>query len=215
MSAREEVVAAAKSFSSAGLTVATWGNISLRVGGSVYITPSGMDYATLLPEDITEVSLSDGRVLSGERRPSTETALHLAVYAARPEVRAIVHTHAAESTAFAVTGRTVPLITDEAAQVLRGAVRTAEYALPGTRELAENCVAALGADSMACLLRSHGAVCLGERLKAALVCARVLEQTCEIYRLAQSLGGPAKPFPKERVETMKRFLQNSYGQKQS
>lgn len=215
MSAREEVVAAAKSFSSAGLTVATWGNISLRVGDSVYITPSGMDYATLLPEDITEVSLSDGRVLSGERRPSTETALHLAVYAARPEVRAIVHTHAAESTAFAVTGRTVPVITDEAAQVLRGAVRTAEYALPGTRELAENCVAALGADSMACLLRSHGAVCLGERLKAALVCARVLEQTCEIYRLAQSLGGPAKPFPKERVETMKRFLQNSYGQKQS
>ena len=55
MSAREEVVAAAKSFSSAGLTVATWGNISLRVGDSVYITPSGMDYATLLPEDITEV----------------------------------------------------------------------------------------------------------------------------------------------------------------
>ena len=215
MSAREEVVAAAKSFSSAGLTVATWGNISLRVGDSVYITPSGMDYASLLPEDITEVSAADGRVLSGARRPSTETALHLAVYAARPEVRAIVHTHAAESTAFAVTGRTVPVITDEAAQVLRGAVRTAEYALPGTRELAENCVAALGADSMACLLRSHGAVCLGERLKAALVCARVLEQTCEIYRLAQSLGGPAKPFPKERVETMKRFLQNSYGQKQS
>ena len=215
MSAREEVVAAAKSFSSAGLTVATWGNISLRVGDSVYITPSGMDYATLLPEDITEVSAADGRVLSGARRPSTETALHLAVYAARPEVRAIVHTHAAESTAFAVTGRTVPVITDEAAQVLRGAVRTAEYALPGTRELAERCVEALGAEAMACLLRSHGAVCLGESLKAALVCARVLEQTCETYRLAQSLGGPAKPFPKERVETMKLFLQNSYGQKQS
>lgn len=215
MSAREEVVAAAKSFSSAGLTVATWGNISLRVGDSVYITPSGMDYATLLPEDITEVSLSGGRVLSGERRPSTETALHLAVYAARDDVNAIVHTHAAESTAFAVTGRTVPVITDEAAQVLRGAVRTAEYALPGTRELAERCVEALGAEAMACLLRSHGAVCLGESLKAALVCARVLEQTCEIYRLAQSLGGPAKPFPRERVETMKLFLQNSYGQKQS
>ena len=215
MSAREEVVAAAKSFSSAGLTVATWGNISLRVGDSVYITPSGMDYATLLPEDITEVLLSGGRVLSGERRPSTETALHLAVYAARDDVNAIVHTHAAESTAFAVTGRTVPVITDEAAQVLRGAVRTAEYALPGTRELAERCVEALGAEAMACLLRSHGAVCLGESLKAALVCARVLEQTCEIYRLAQSLGGPAKPFPKERVESMKRFLQNSYGQKQS
>ena len=215
MSAREEVVAAAKSFSSAGLTVATWGNISLRVGDSVYITPSGMDYASLLPEDITEVSLSGGSVLSGERRPSTETALHLAVYAARVDVNAIVHTHAVESTAFAVTGRTVPLITDEAAQLLGGEVRTAEYALPGTRELAENCVAALGADSMACLLRAHGAVCLGPDLKKALACALVLEQTCEVYRLALSMGGPAEPFPPERVESMKRFLQNSYGQKQS
>ena len=214
MNYKKLIVDSGKKMAGSGLTVATWGNISLREGESVYITPSGMDYASLLPEEITEVSAADGRVLSGARRPSTETALHLAVYAARPEVRAIVHTHAAESTAFAVTGRTVPVITDEAAQVLRGAVRTAEYALPGTRELAERCVEALGAEAMACLLRSHGAVCLGESLKAALVCARVLEQTCEIYRLAQSLGGPAKPFPKERVETMKLFLQNSYGQKQ-
>ena len=84
MSAREQVVEAARSFSAAGLTIATWGNISLRSGESVFITPSGMDYAALLPEDITEVALADGRVLSGERRPSTETALHLAVYAARP-----------------------------------------------------------------------------------------------------------------------------------
>ena len=136
VSAREQVVEAARSFSAAGLTIATWGNISLRSGESVFITPSGMDYAALLPEDITEVALADGRVLSGERRPSTETALHLAVYAARPEAGAIVHTHAVESTAFAVTGRTVPVVTDEAAQVLRGEVRTAEYALPGTAELA-------------------------------------------------------------------------------
>lgn len=214
MSAREQVVEAARSFSAAGLTIATWGNISLRSGESVFITPSGMDYAALLPEDITEVALADGRVLSGGRRPSTETALHLAVYAARPEAGAIVHTHAVESTAFAVTGRTVPVVTDEAAQVLRGEVRTAEYALPGTAELAANCVSALGESSMACLLRAHGAVCLGEILQRALLCARVLEQTCEIYRLALSLGGPAEAFPQERIEKMTVFLQKSYGQKQ-
>lgn len=214
MNGRERVVAAAREFAGAGLTIATWGNISLREGSSVYITPSGMDYASLAPEDITEVSAGDGRVLSGSRRPSTETALHLAVYAARPEAGAIVHTHAVESTAFAVTGRTVPVVTDEAAQVLRGAVRTAEYALPGTAELASSCVAALGESSMACLLRAHGAVCLGESLERALLCARVLEQTCEIYRLALSMGGPARAFPEERIEKMTAFLQKSYGQKQ-
>ena len=213
--AKREIIETACAMLAKGLVQGTGGNFSVRCARGMIITPSGMDYASLLPEDITEVSLSGGRVLSGERRPSTETALHLAVYAARDDVNAIVHTHAAESTAFAVTGRTVPVITDEAAQVLRGAVRTAEYALPGARELAERSVEALGAEAMACLLRSHGAVCLGPDLKKALACALVLEQTCEVYRLALSMGGPAEPFPPDRVERMKRFLQNSYGQKQS
>ena len=198
-----------------GYTVETWGNISARDPETnlVYLTPSGMDYTTIQEEDIVVLDL-EGNIVEGHRKPSIELDLHLHVYQSRPEVQAVVHTHPIYSTVFSCCGEDIPMVIDEAAQVLGDVCRTAKYGLPGSKELAENCVEALGAEAMACLLRSHGAVCLGESLKAALVCARVLEQTCEIYRLAQSLGGPAKPFPKERVETMKLFLQNSYGQKQ-
>ena len=154
---KRAVIAAGKRMLAEGVTIGAWGNISVRdEAGRVCITPSGMAYGTLTEDDIV-VLAPDGTRLEGERKPSIETGLHLAVYAARPDCRAIVHTHPVYSTAFSAMGEDIPLFLDEAAQQLGDTVRTAEYALPGTPELAENCVRALGPRSMACLLRSHGA----------------------------------------------------------
>lgn len=180
-----------------GFTVETWGNISVRgEDGLVYITPSGMDYDTCTEDDIVVMTL-DGTVVDGHRVPSIENGLHRAVYAARPDVNAIVHTHPIFSTVFSAMGENIPLIIDEAAQALGDEVRTAPYALPGTDELAQNCAAALGEKANACLLQSHGAVCVGRDMKSAFKTARVLEMTAEIYYRIRSVGGKFIPISPE------------------
>ena len=151
-----------------GITIGTWGNVTIRdpETGYVYLSPSGMPYKTLTEDDIVVVLL-DGSRVEGTRRSTIETEMHLAIYRARPECNAIIHTHPIYSTAFSAMGEDIPLMLDEAAQVLGDTVRTADYALPGTQELADNCVKALGDKAMACLLKSHGAVCLGKDLEQA------------------------------------------------
>ncbi|MBQ3277464.1 MAG: class II aldolase/adducin family protein [Oscillospiraceae bacterium] len=210
---KRAVIAAGKRMLAEGVTIGAWGNISVRdEAGRVCITPSGMAYGTLTEDDIV-VLAPDGTRLEGERKPSIETGLHLAVYAARPDCRAIVHTHPVYSTAFSAMGEDIPLFLDEAAQQLGDTVRTAEYALPGTPELAENCVRALGPRSMACLLRSHGAVCLGETLDQAFLVSQVLESTARIYGLIRSMGGAFLPLSQEDIRAMQEFVKNEYGQR--
>ena len=196
-----------------GVTIGAWGNISARDADTdtIYITPSGMAYDALTEEDIVALR-PDGSVLRGARRPSVETPLHLAVYAARPDCGAVVHTHPIYSTAFSAMGEDIPLFLDEAAQVLGDTVRTARYALPGSPELAANCVEALGERSMACLLRAHGAVCLGTTMEKAFLVSQVLEATARIYSLIRSMGGAAEPFSRERLAAMEEFMAHRYGQ---
>ena len=196
-----------------GFTVETWGNISVRgEDGLVYITPSGMDYDTCTEDDVVVMTL-DGTVVDGHRVPSIENGLHRAVYAARPDVNAIVHTHPIFSTVFSAMGENIPLIIDEAAQALGDEVRTAPYALPGTDELAQNCAAALGEKANACLLQSHGAVCVGRDMKSAFKTARVLEMTAEIYYRIRSVGGKFIPISPENIAAMQDFVAHRYGQR--
>ena len=196
-----------------GFTVETWGNISVRgEDGLVYITPSGMDYDTCTEDDVVVMTL-DGTVVDGHRVPSIENGLHRAVYAARLDVNAIVHTHPIFSTVFSAMGENIPLIIDEAAQALGDEVRTAPYALPGTDELAQNCAAALGEKANACLLQSHGAVCVGRDMKSAFKTARVLEMTAEIYYRIRSVGGKFIPISPENIAAMQEFVAHRYGQR--
>lgn len=210
----ELVITAGRRMLSEGVTIGAWGNISAfdRERGEVYITPSGMPYASLKEEDIV-VLRPDGTRIRGERRPSVETGLHLAVYAAREDCAAIVHTHPIYSTAFSAMGEDIPLFLDEAAQTLGDTVRTARYAMPGSAELAQNCVEALGERANACLLRAHGAVCLGTDMDKAFLVSQVLESTARIYSLIRSMGGTAEPFSPERLEEMRQFMENRYGQR--
>ena len=198
---------------SAGLTVETWGNISYcdRETGRVYITPSGMDYCKLTTDDIVVVDLQ-GNVVEGNRRPSIETGLHVAVYNARPDVNAVIHTHPIFSTVFSSMGEDIPLMHDEGAQALGDVVRTAEYALPGTPELAKKCVKALGQEAYACLLQSHGAVCVSANMDGAFKVAKVLEMMAEIYYRIRATGGKYIPISDENIQTMKVFARTRYGQ---
>ncbi len=194
------------------LTVETWGNISFRdaASGNIYITPSGMDYSACCCDDILVYAL-DGTRLEGERKPSIELELHLSIMRQRPEINAVVHTHPIYSMVFACLKQNIPLVMDEAAQSLGEEIKVAEYALPGSPELAANCLAALGENGYACLLQSHGAVCIGETMAAAFRTATVLELTARIYHMCKQIGEP-KPISRENIAFMRDYFLSKYGQ---
>jgi L-fuculose-phosphate aldolase len=208
---REIVVQAGIRMLHSGLTVETWGNISVRDArtGLVYLTPSAMPYDQLTPDDIVIMG-PDGSAAAGQRKPTVEAGMHLGIYRARHDVCAIVHTHPVESSVFGVLHRPIPPIIDEAAQVLGGSVGVTEYALPGTQELAENAVKTLGGGA-ACLLANHGAVCVGKDIDAAFRACEVLEMTAHIYRMALAVGTPTV-IPANKVAYMKNFMEHHYGQ---
>jgi len=193
------------------LTVETWGNLSLRdpETGLVYLTPSAMAYHTIVPEDVAVVD-PEGKLISGRRKPTVEKDLHLELYRSRPEINAIIHTHPVASQVFAVLRRDIPPIIDEAAQVLGGTVRVAEYALPGSEALACNVRAAMEGRVRACLMANHGAVCVGESMEQAFKVCTVLEMTAEIYQKALLLGEP-HVLSDALVDEMWDFANNRYG----
>ncbi len=207
------IVDSGKKMVGSGLTVETWGNISAmdRSTGLVYLTPSGMDYSTIIEDDVVVCDI-DGNIKDGFRKPTIEKDLHLAVYRKRNEVNAIIHTHPIYSMVFATQGRDIPIITDEAAQVLGDTIRCSKYALPGSRELMENCAEAVGEKANACLLNSHGAVCLGKDMKSAFKTAKILEMTAQILYMIEASGGKPAGISPENIAAMQEMMK-SYGQK--
>ena len=188
MNYREEVIKAGIRMLDSGLTVGTFGNVSLLGSdGLIYITPSSMDYRTLKPEDICVLN-ADGEMVDGLRKPSIEKTLHTEIYKARSDVHAIVHTHPVDSTAISCTGKSIPIIIDECWITLHDEVKTSTYAAPGSLELARNAAAALGEKSMACMLQSHGSVCCGGTMDEAFKVAEVLEMVAKIYIRLLSMG---------------------------
>ena len=198
-SAREAVFSAATKMWRYGLVVASAGNVSARVPGEplVAITPTSIPYDILREDQICIVGLEDDSPAGPGPRPSGELATHLAVYRARPDVGAVVHTHAPAVSALSVLGLPLPPILDEMAVYFGGAVAVAEYGFTGTEALARNVVAALG-DRAAVLLSNHGNVCVGRDLDEALHVALTMESTARIYLDALRVGAP-RPLPEEAV----------------
>lgn len=210
---RKALIEAGKTLLHSGLTVETWGNLSLRdpETGLIYLTPSAMDYETCTEEDIV-VLFPDGRISCGTRKPSVEKDLHLAIYRTRPEINAVIHTHPIYSTIFSCIGEQIPLFLDEAAQALSAPVKVCPYALPGSKELAKACANALSHGENACLLKSHGAVCIGRTQKEAFKTAKVLEMTAEIYWRIRAIGKMPDPLDPNDIAAMRHFALYNYGQ---
>ncbi len=159
------IVTVAQAIDLAGFCPSKSGNVSARTEAGFLITPSGLPYAQTLPEDLIELSL-DGMVLSGARKPSSEWPFHAAIYRARPEAQAIVHTHSPRATALSCTRRGIPAFHYMIALCGGADIRCADYATFGTPELAENAVRALEGRK-AVLLANHGVIALGASLAGA------------------------------------------------
>ncbi|MFF4793810.1 class II aldolase/adducin family protein [Streptomyces sp. NPDC001276] len=202
------LVAAARRTVSDGLVVGTSGNVSVRVGDTVLVTPSGVPYERLTDDDVTGVGL-DGRQVVGTLVPTSELPMHLAVYR-NTEAGAVVHTHAVHATAVSTLVTELPLI-HYMAGALGGPVRVAAYATYGTEELAGNMLRALDGRT-GCLLRNHGTVTYGATLDQAYDRTAQLEWMCRVWLAASSVPGltPALLTPEQLAQAGERL--RVYGQ---
>ncbi len=186
---RTELLATARAMHADGLAPGTSGNVSARTLAGLLITPSGVAYEQLAPSDLCELD-ARGELMSPRRLPpSSEWRLHLGIYAARPEVAAIVHTHSRFATTLSCLRRDLPAVHYMIAVAGGPNVRCARYATYGSAELAEAAAEAL-AGRLACLLANHGLVALGASLGAALRVAREIELVAEEYLRALQVGEP-------------------------
>ncbi len=192
-----------------GLVVGTSGNASMRVAGGphdgqILITPSGAPYRTMAPEELLLID-GDGEPVEGETMPSTETALHLAVYRQRTEAGGVVHTHSTYASVLAVAGLDLPPILDEMVLKVGGTVRVAEYAFPSSAELAMEALKALD-DRNAVLLRNHGLVGVGRTPEDALEVCLLVEHVARVFVYA-SLMGRAGTLPPGSVQLQESLFQ--------
>ncbi len=182
---REEIIAVTHALDDAGMVPNKSGNVSCRVADGFAITPAGIPYRELVPSHIVTLPL-DAPVVAMEPRPSSEWRMHAAIYRARPDVLAIVHTHSPRATALAAAGRGIPPFHYMIALV-GGDVRCMPYATFGTAELAESAVRGLQ-DRRACLLGNHGVMAIGSTLARAHAVAVEVENLAGEYLSMLSAG---------------------------
>jgi L-fuculose-phosphate aldolase len=207
--AREQLVSYCGRLIADGLAVGAAGNMSVRVGDLVAITPSGIPYGDLIPPDICVVTLT-GEEVAARETPSSELPMHLAVYAAT-QAAAVVHTHSAEVIALSVTNDQLPAVHYAIAR-LGGPVRVAQYTRFGSADLAEAAVKALAGRSAA-ILQNHGAICYGHTLTEAYERALLLEWLARVYRLARSYGQPRILTQAELDEVSAESRRRRYGER--
>lgn len=203
---RQEVVTFAQRMTADGLVVGTSGNVSVRSGDLLAVTPSGVDYERMSWSDVPLVDLA-GEVVDGELDPTSELPVHLAAYRDHG-AGAVVHTHSLHATALSLLRDDVPAVHYQLAE-FGGPVRVAEYATFGSPELAEEMSAALRGRA-GCVLRNHGTVTLGETLVKAYDRARQLEWLCQLWLTAVRAGEPRLLDDAELARCAEKFA--GYGQ---
>lgn len=204
---RQCVVDAGLDLARTGLSPQKSGNISARCGDRVLITPSGMAYDDLLPDDIVVLNL-DGSIASGRLAPSSEWPMHLAIYRTRADVGAIVHAHSDFAVTLAVMKRAIPAFHYMVAVAGGKDIRCAPYATFGSEALAAHAVAALDGRK-ACLLAHHGQIALGETVESALHLAHEVETLSGQYWRALQLGEPELLDDAEMARVVEKF--RTYG----
>lgn len=207
---REAIVEYGKKLITCGLTKGTGGNISIadREAGLMVISPSGLDYFETEPEDVTVLKISDGSIVDGKRKPSSEHAMHRIFYTHREDINAVVHTHSTYATTLATMGWGLPASNYMVA--LAGPdVRCAPYRSFGTPELAEVALEYMQ-DRYCVLLANHGLLAGSRDIANAFNIAMLMEECCQTYYLATVAGRANILSPAEMDYMMERF--KTYGQ---
>jgi L-fuculose-phosphate aldolase len=208
---RNAIVAFGKKLLTSGLTAGTGGNLSVvnRKKNLIAVTPSGVDYLEMSPEDVVLVGMEGGLIETSKYKPSSELLFHLALYRRRQDIQAVVHTHSVYATTLASLGWEIPPFHYLVAYSGKK-VPLASYATFGSEQLARNVAEAIG-DNNAVLMESHGVVTVGATLAKAFEAAEIIEYVARVYYLAKNLGEPAILSDEEMKKVIEKF--KGYGRK--
>jgi L-fuculose-phosphate aldolase len=201
------IVATAREMNALRINRGKSGNVSARIDTGFLITPSALPYDETNPGDVVAVDF-DGNA-TGRRKPSSEWRFHRDIYATRPEVRAIVHTHSPFATTLACLDRGIPSFHYMIAVAGGSDIRCAPYATFGTQALSDHALRALEG-RRACLLSHHGMISTGASLKTALALAVEVETLAEMYWRALLIGEPQSLSQDEMRDVLEKF--DSYSQ---
>jgi len=211
---RQSIIDACRSMNTLGINQGTSGNISLRDGDGLLITPTSMPYDVMQPEDIIEmrfdhsIEMRFDHSVVGNGRPSTEWRFHLDILRARPEVNAVVHSHPIYCTTLAIMERSIPPIHYMVCAAGGDTIRCAPYATFGTQELSDNALAALE-DRRACLLAHHGMIAVGDSLPSAMWLAVEVENLAHQYVNCLQFGVEPPLLTPEEVENVAARIANN------
>lgn len=177
---REKLVEYGMKLVECGLVQGTWGNLSIRLNDDeMLVTPSGLDYFRLKPEDMVKVNIRTLEHQQGQK-PTSEKGIHAGIYLKRPEMGAVIHTHSKYCSIFAAAVQPVPIEDEEGQEVFGQWVDVAKYALPGSKALMRNTIKAFG-ENYGCIMANHGMVCGGDSMEQAFDHCRMLEKCCARY----------------------------------
>jgi L-fuculose-phosphate aldolase len=205
---RRLVIETARAMSDSGLSPGRSGNVSARFADGMLITPTGLAYDDIGPKDIVFVA-DDGTVPGKQKRPSSEWQFHLAAYRARPDRKAVVHTHSMHAVVLSCAGKAIPAFHYMVAVAGGDDIPIVPYAIFGSAELADYVAEGLQARD-ACLMAHHGAIAVGRTLPAALDLAHEVEVLAGQYVKLLALGAPKLLSGDQMAEVIARF--KTYGQ---
>lgn len=206
---RQNIIDQCRAMNASGLNQGTSGNISVRFGDRMLITPSAIPYAEMTPEMIVSMPIEgDASSWEGPKKPSVEWPFHRDILKARPEIGAVVHTHSTFATILAIARKPIPACHYMIAAFGGHDVRVCDYARYGTQELSDNVIRALEGRS-ACLMANHGMIATGPSLDKAMWAAVELETIARQYYHSLLIGGPVVLPEEEIAGVLKGFA--SYG----
>ncbi|GAB3097099.1 L-ribulose-5-phosphate 4-epimerase [Isoptericola nanjingensis] len=218
--AKEKVAALHAELPRWELVVWTAGNVSERVrddrtpdgsGDLLVIKPSGVSYDDITPESMVVCDL-DGKLVEGDRSPSSDTAAHAYVYSHMPEVGGVVHTHSTYATAWAARAEEIPCVLTMMADEFGGPIPVGPFAIIGDDSIGRGIVETLrGHRSPAVLMRNHGPFTIGKDARAAVKAAVMVEEVARTVHVSRQLGEPL-PIAQEHVDSLYARYQNVYGQ---
>ncbi len=210
LSIRNEIIETCLKMEELGINQGTSGNVSQRFQDGILITPSGVSYDLLKPEDIVFVPFSSKEDYVGKYPPSSELDFHFDLLKEKPEINCVLHNHSTYATSMAICGMEIPAHHYMVAVAGGHKIPCAEYATFGTSQLSKNIIRTLDGYS-ACLLANHGVITTGVSLKKALWIAIEVENLAKQYIMAKQIGEPNILSSREMNIILEKF--KSYGMK--
>lgn len=207
---RQQVLQTALRMVADGLSHGSAGNISAldQESGLIAVTPTAIEYSQMSADDIVIID-KQGQVVEGCWKPTSEVRMHTIFYRQRPDVGAVVHTHAPYATIFAITHQSIPMVLAESAPYLGAPVQIAPYARPGTEELARVVSQTIG-QGAAILLANHGLLTVGADLSQAYLASHAAELTARFVYMARAMGSTPIELQTSEVLALRELILNSY-----